>query len=69
MMDAAERRRRSAKTVIQDLTSELLARTADPHRDAKLDCIESIAHRMGWNDLWNRIRFRERPKQPWWVEK
>lgn len=62
----AERQRRSARQIVQDMANELLARSQDPQRDAKLDAIESIAYRMGWTQLYNRIRFRER-KQPWWV--
>lgn len=63
-----DRQRRSARQVTFDLASELLARTQDIETNAKLQVIETIAYRMGWTELYNRIRFRER-KQPWWVEK
>jgi len=77
---STERIRRSAKDVIVTLTNELLTRTNDKDAPIKLLTIETIAYRMGWNDLYDRLRFRNRNVQiqqepietsnekpePWW---
>lgn len=66
------RERRSAKSVITDYANELLSRTTDADRRIKLTTIETIALRMGWNDLYNKLRFRSGLHQPetaeekWW---
>lgn len=65
------RERRSAKEVIHDLANEILARTTDADRKAKLIVLETIAMRMGWNDLYNKLRFKsgihhETIEEKWW---
>lgn len=74
------RERRSAKDIINTFANELLNRTNDPDAAVKLLTIETIAYRMGWNDLYDRLRFRNRNVQvkkesietpdekpePWW---
>lgn len=63
-----DRERRSAKSTIEQYANELLARKNDPERDSKLLAIETVASRMGWVELFNRIRFREKtePVEHWW---
>lgn len=75
-----KRERRSAKAVITQFANELLERTNDKDAPVKLLTIETIAFRMGWNDLYDRLRFRSRNVQikqesietptekpePWW---
>ena len=72
------RERRSAKAVITNYANELLGRTNDKDVAIRLTTVEAIALRMGWNDLYNRLRFRERivlheppepeeeTPEPWW---
>lgn len=60
-----DRSRRSAKQVIQELTGELLNRPKSLETDAKLILIETIASRMSWMDIFNRIRYRNRTQQTW----
>lgn len=66
------RERRSAKAVITDYANELLSRTSDADRRIKLTTIETISLRMGWNDLYNKLRFKSGLHQPetadekWW---
>lgn len=70
------RERRSAKAVIIDFANELLNRSGDQDAAVKLLTIETIAFRMGWNDLYNRLRFRKKVQEqvepqtekpePWW---
>ena len=67
-----ERTRKSAKGVVTDFADELLRRSHDPEAKTKLVTIETIALRMGWNDLYNRLRFKsglhnERREEPWWT--
>lgn len=72
--------RRSAKSIVTDLANELLNRSNDKDAPVKLLTIETIALRMGWNDLYDKLRFRgrkveiqqesietpnEKP-EPWW---
>ena len=74
-----KRERRSAKDVIVNYANELLGRTNDKDAAIKLLTIETIAFRMSWNDLYDRLRFRNRYVQiqqesvetnekpePWW---
>lgn len=75
-----KRERRSAKAVITHYANELLSRTNDKDVAIRLTTVEAIALRMGWNDLYNRLRFRERivlqepaeneleneTPEPWW---
>lgn len=67
-----ERHRKSARQITFDLANELLAKNESSNLDievnAKLSVIESIAYRMGWTELYNKIKFRDR-KNPWWVDK
>lgn len=69
------RERRSAKEIVHDYANELLARGNDKDQAAKLLAVETIAFRMGWNDLYNRLRFRQRQapaaqpqerEEQWW---
>jgi len=74
------RERRSAKAVISNYANELLSRTGDKDVAIRLTTVEAIALRMGWNDLYNRLRFRDRnvlqepaveteideTPEPWW---
>lgn len=62
-----DRSRRSAKQVIQELTGELLTRPSSPENEAKLVLIETIASRMSWLDIFNRIRFRKRYQEQVWM--
>ena len=55
-----DRQRRSAKTVLEDMTNEILRRPDCEENRVKLDLLETVAGRMGWNDLFNRIKFRNR---------
>lgn len=65
-----KRERRSAKEITTDYANELLNRTPDPSTDAKLLAIETIAYRMSWNELYNRLRYRKtQSRQPYWVTK
>lgn len=54
------RERRSAKEIVHDYANELLGRGNDKDAPAKLLAIETIAFRMGWNDLYERLRFRQK---------
>lgn len=64
------RTRRSAKDVIATYADELLRRSTDPHIDHKLATVEQIAFRMGWNDLYNKLRYRKaQPREERWWEK
>lgn len=62
------RERRSAKTIVEDLASELMARSNDPLAKTKLITLETIASRMGWNDLYYKLRNHARKEygQKWW---
>ena len=67
-----DRNRRSAKGLISDYANELLLRTKDPGRKEKLLAIETIAFRMNWTDLYEKLRFKSGLHQPetteekWW---
>lgn len=76
-MNRVDRTRRSAKGVIESYASELLGRSNDPDAPQKLMAIQTIALRMGWNDLFNRLRFGSKRapethtesaehKEQWW---
>lgn len=69
-MPRVERPKRSLKQIIKDYSIELLGRCdTDAKAAVKLEAIEQIAQRMGWMELFNKIRYRNanRP-QPWWVK-
>ena len=55
-----DRQRRSAKTVITDMANEMLYRTTDPDLNIKLNLLQTISAKMGWNDLFERLRNRDR---------
>lgn len=55
-----DRNRRSAKQTIEELANEVLKRPESPENNSKLDLLETIASRMSWIDLFNRIKFRHR---------
>lgn len=55
-----DRNRRSAKEVIHELAREIMQRPKTMENDAKLTVIETIASRMSWMDLFNKIRYRSR---------
>lgn len=63
-----DRSRRSAKATIEQYANELMSRRGDMERDAKLLALETIASRMGWVDLFNRIKYRQKaePIEHWW---
>jgi len=66
-----DKTRKSAKGTIAQYASELLSRPNDPESPAKLMAIQTIALRMGWNDLYKKLRFREASGQvevteKWW---
>lgn len=71
-----KRDRRSAKAVINQFASELLNRHGDKDAEIKLLTIETIALKMGWNDLYDRLRFRKKvqaeredgPRRQWWQD-
>lgn len=52
--------RRSAKETIWDFAQELMIRNNDPNANFKLLAIETIALRMGWNELYNNLRYRDK---------
>ena len=63
------KQRRTAKAVVENYANELLNRPpTDADRKAKLLVIETIALRMGWNDLYKRLRFggNEPQRKHWW---
>ena len=71
-MARVDRTRRSAKGTIETLADELLARRSDPDVRAKLVTIETIAYRMGWTQLYEKLRWKSglhqsepKPEQ-WW---
>ena len=58
------------------MAESMLRRTNDPNINAKLDVLQTIAARMSWNDLFEKIKNRhfhnshqdepvEKP-EPWW---
>ena len=57
--------RRSAKETVHDLANEIMARPPSPDNDQKLAVLETIASRMSWMDLFNKIRYRERQRRDW----
>lgn len=62
-------KRKSAKDVCENLANDLLRRPASPDVKAQLLALETIAYRMNWFKLYDRLRFRERPQQqPWWLD-
>lgn len=75
-----DRERRSAKGTIEELTDSMLKRTNDEHVNIKLDVLQTIAARMSWNDLFEKIKNRhkfqaaaqfrspddERTDEKWW---
>lgn len=66
-----KRERRSARDIIETYCNELLNRgTTEPGLIHKLLVIEVIAYRMGWNDIYDRLRYKKDKKDhTWWVEK
>lgn len=61
-MSRSNRTRRSAKDIIIESTNDILSRPTSVENDAKLDLIQTIASKMGWVDLFNKINFRHRAK-------
>lgn len=66
-MPRENQKRRSAKQVIDDYSRELMNRT-DYEAKVKLEAIQTIASRMGYMDLFNRIKFRSNDEvtEKWW---
>lgn len=62
--------RRSAKQIIEDYAQELRSRPESEEREIKLSVIKTIAHRMGWTELYQKLHFRKgvERRQPWWTE-
>lgn len=60
-----DRTRRSAKGTITELAESMLKRTNDSNVNVKLDVLQTIASRMSWNDLFEKLRNRSKyqPKQ------
>ena len=54
--------RRSAKMTIYEITGELLARPESPENNTKLALIQTIASKVGWMDLFNKIQYRSRAR-------
>lgn len=70
-MSRVEVGRRSAKGTITAYAEELLARRNDPDVHAKLLAVETIALRMNWHDLYNKLRFKSglhAPVKPHWQD-
>lgn len=66
-----ERGRRSAKKVVAEYGEELIARRNDPDSEKKIAVLEVVCSRMGWMDLFNKLRYRgQRPdgQKFWWQE-
>lgn len=64
-----KRERRSAKSTIEGYANELLARLPDNPTEAKLIALETIALRMGWNDFYNKLRYRKnKPNHIGWIK-
>lgn len=66
-----EKGRKSAKGTIAEYADELINRPHDPEAPQKLMAIQTIALRMGWTELYNKLRFREHghqgdPNEKWW---
>lgn len=59
------REKRTAKRIIEEYANELISRTADKDAAIKLLVVETIAHRMGWTELYNRVRYKQKPLM-WW---
>lgn len=53
----SRRKRRAAREIVSIFIEELIARKCDPDRRVKLLTLESLAFRMGWHDLYKRLRF------------
>lgn len=58
--------RRSAKQVVEDFANEILRRPQSSQNDNMLAAIETISNRMSWKELYNKLRFRKEPAQPWY---
>jgi hypothetical protein len=54
-MHRVEKGRKSAKGVIEAYANELMNRTNDHNKAEKLAVIETIALRMGWTKLYERL--------------
>lgn len=66
-----EKGRKSAKGTVASYAEELLNRSSDPESQTKLMALQTIALRMGWTELYNKLRFREHghqsdPNEKWW---
>lgn len=64
-----ERPRKSAKGTIEAYADELLNRTKDKDAMIKLLAVQTIALRMGWHELYNRLRYNEHrinQTERWW---
>ena len=58
------------------LINDIMVRANDPHAQVKLNLLQTIAGRMGWNDLFEKLKKRyafapiaepnEKP-EPWWT--
>lgn len=74
-----DRTRRSAKGTVTEMAEAMLKRTNDDQVNVKLDVLQTIAARMNWNDLFEKIKNRHRfqgvvsyqdepveKPEPWW---
>ena len=55
-----DRNRRSAKQTVEEMAVELMRRPECHDNNQKLDLLETLASRMSWTDLFNKIKFRNR---------
>ena len=61
------RTRRSAKDIVSQYTNEVLNRQNDDKKQIKLDVLATISSRMGWMDIFNRIKNKQiNQGDQWW---
>lgn len=58
-----DRTRRSAKGTVTEMAESMLKRTNGEHVNVKLDVLQTIAARMSWNDLFEKLKNRFRYQQ------
>lgn len=55
-----DRTRRSAKGTVVEMADAMLKRVNDPQVHTKLDVLQTLASRMSWNDLFNKLQNRQK---------
>lgn len=58
-----DRNRRSAKGTVTELIDSILKRPDDIRKKNELDLLATICSRMSWQDLFNKIIYRDRHQQ------